>query len=196
MLPHAPTPGSSRQFSVDARNSQLIESPYVAPFDQFPPLERGRTRKIRDALKKGTTDIALASAWLRRHETWEAAPEQRNQARNRGGVAEPVIGGTLLTASSPAGQPEPSVATKPKTMAYLVREKIEIEGPQAFEPDKIRNIGSVSLHNGITAIYFSGEETTWGMLLWGSSRIPYRRHNRFKRRSTTSSLPETTRGNL
>ncbi|XP_042009085.1 uncharacterized protein LOC121757635 [Salvia splendens] len=44
-------------------------------------------------------------------------------------------------------------------MADLLKGSNDPKGPQAFEPEKLNNIGFASVSNGIPTIYFSGAET-------------------------------------
>ena len=183
---------------------------YVLPLDEFPPLGKGRTLKIRDSFETSAVKHGKGSAWPRltggTQEPRDTTPPVYNledtPAFGAGASAvsadpniagdhnpEPRTTNESRTKVDPLGKPTsmlidgmPSVARdginkasnnpngtggtaenmghagKPRSMADVLRESPNPNGPQVFVPEKIQNIGFASLSNGIPAIYFSGSE--------------------------------------
>ncbi|XP_047950450.1 uncharacterized protein LOC125196117 [Salvia hispanica] len=147
---HMPTPAAAT----------LLPPPsaaFVPPFDEFPPLERGITLKLRDAFEKAMPNPRPAVAGPRKK---TEGPAYRNSLI----AGSPSTAGerpstNLIDPRQPKGHEEASGnSSKPKTMADLLRGKSDLTGPQVFEPEKIQNIGKATLSIGIPAIYFSGVE--------------------------------------
>ena len=183
---------------------------FIPSLEEFPPLGKGRTLKIRDSFEMGAVQRGKDSVWPRRLEG--AQEPMDSTAMPNPLVKTPLIGegvspgpvvfnldggvnglpritGIPTNKGDPNGQPTnmvndgiPSVskartnmsannsngaggaaevegdAGKPRTMADVIQERPDPNGPQVFVPEKIQNIGYASLSNGIPSIYFSGAE--------------------------------------